>query len=337
MCLRLQHRKIGRGTLNYRSCLVVMSSIAESLNKLFFGASRVTTPLIGVEFNDSRSLNWCGVKWFSKDVPVLTQGDQIGGIVRILVNGVDSYGHLGIELNVIQQYKSKINNEVLERFCIEKKVIANRGSIPSSYKTQFTLYAIKFPMSSYSGLNIDVSFSLEVRIKQRFVDIVKDFEFGVLLFDEKPANFASVAIPIDFDGLFSMEAFFPANFCDSMGCLIGTMVFKHVSVKIVKMMISVLTFEEYSGRAGKISKSGVVKEFELMDGSPVVGERIPIRLFLGEMRLGREVRAFQDTELSVKHQLRICVTDHGDKNYFYTLRLRILCIKPDLWQVRSIM
>ncbi len=58
-----------------------------------------------------------------------------------------------------------------------------------------------------------------------------------------------------------------------------------------------------------------VTKFELMDGSPVKGEIIPIRLFLSPFDLTPTYRTVCST-FSVKYSLNLVLIDEEDRRYF---------------------
>jgi hypothetical protein len=63
------------------------------------------------------------------------------------------------------------------------------------------------------------------------------------------------------------------------------------------------------------SESETVAKFEIMDGAPVKGESIPIRLFLGAYDLTPTMRDVQK-KFSCKYYLNLVLVDEEERRYF---------------------
>ena len=63
------------------------------------------------------------------------------------------------------------------------------------------------------------------------------------------------------------------------------------------------------------NESETLTKFEIMDGSPVKGESIPVRLFLGHFDLTPTYRNVH-SKFSVKYFLNLVLVDEEDRRYF---------------------
>jgi hypothetical protein len=64
-----------------------------------------------------------------------------------------------------------------------------------------------------------------------------------------------------------------------------------------------------------VCQSENISKYEIMDGAPVRGESIPIRLFLSPYDLTPTQRAVQN-KYSVKYYLNLVLVDEEDRRYF---------------------
>lgn len=81
------------------------------------------------------------------------------------------------------------------------------------------------------------------------------------------------------------------------------------------MELAVIRREAAGVGANTYNESENCYKFELMDGAPVKGETIPIRLFLSPMKLTPTYRSVNNV-FSVKYYLNLVLIDEEDRRYF---------------------
>lgn len=67
--------------------------------------------------------------------------------------------------------------------------------------------------------------------------------------------------------------------------IVGKIYFLLVRIKIKHMELSIIRRETTGAPPNQYNESETITKFEIMDGAPVRGETIPIRLFLGGFEL----------------------------------------------------
>jgi len=91
-----------------------------------------------------------------------------------------------------------------------------------------------------------------------------------------------------------------------------------VRIKIKHMEVVIIKRESCSsgtGASGTFNESENISKYEIMDGAPVRGESIPIRLFLSPYDLTPTQRSVQN-KYSVKYYLNLVLVDEEDRRYF---------------------
>ena len=84
----------------------------------------------------------------------------------------------------------------------------------------------------------------------------------------------------------------------------------------MKVMEVSLIKRESTGTGGNLyNESETVAKFEIMDGAPVRGEVVPIRLYLASLDLTPTYRHVNN-KFSVKYFLNLVLVDEDDKRYF---------------------
>lgn len=97
--------------------------------------------------------------------------------------------------------------------------------------------------------------------------------------------------------------------------IIGRIYFLLVRLKIKHMELSLIRRETVGSSPKQITDSETVVRFEIMDGAPVKGETIPIRLFLSGFDL---TPTYKDVnkKFSVRTYLSLVLIDEDARRYF---------------------
>ncbi len=94
------------------------------------------------------------------------------------------------------------------------------------------------------------------------------------------------------------------------------------------MSISVYRNETYESDSTFFKKRTVVKTYEIMDGAPVRGDNIPIRVFLSDSDIW-PFFPFPQSHLKVEHYLRVQMIDENGKKYFKRMKIRFDRFAPE--------
>ncbi|KAH9617456.1 hypothetical protein KSS87_011051 [Heliosperma pusillum] len=97
--------------------------------------------------------------------------------------------------------------------------------------------------------------------------------------------------------------------------IIGKIYFLLVRIKIKNMDLEIRRRESTGSGANTHVETETLAKFELMDGAPVRGESIPLRLFLSPYELTPTYRN-TNNKFSVKYYLNLVLVDEEDRRYF---------------------
>ena len=97
--------------------------------------------------------------------------------------------------------------------------------------------------------------------------------------------------------------------------VVGKIFFLLVRIKIKHMEIEIRRRESTGTGANTYNESETIAKYEIMDGAPVRGESIPIRLFLSPYDLTPTYRNINN-KFSVKYFLNLVLVDEEDRRYF---------------------
>ncbi|MQM04030.1 hypothetical protein Taro_036820 [Colocasia esculenta] len=94
--------------------------------------------------------------------------------------------------------------------------------------------------------------------------------------------------------------------------IIGKIYFLLVRIKIKNMELEIRRRESTGSGPNTYVETETLAKFELMDGAPVRGESIPIRLFLSPYELTPTYRNINN-KFSVKYYLNLVLVDEEDR------------------------
>ena len=101
--------------------------------------------------------------------------------------------------------------------------------------------------------------------------------------------------------------------------VIGKIFFLLVRIKIKHMEIVIIKRETTPGAGGNQAQSQTdsenITKYEIMDGAPVRGESIPVRLFMSPYELTPTYKNVHN-KFSVKYFLNLVLVDEEDRRYF---------------------
>ncbi|KAJ2908174.1 Vacuolar protein sorting-associated protein 26, partial [Coemansia aciculifera] len=97
--------------------------------------------------------------------------------------------------------------------------------------------------------------------------------------------------------------------------IVGKIYFLLVRIKIKHMELSIIRRETTGAAPNQYNESETITKFEIMDGAPVRGETIPIRLFLGGFDLTPTYRDV-NKKFSTRYYLNLVLIDEENRRYF---------------------
>ena len=97
--------------------------------------------------------------------------------------------------------------------------------------------------------------------------------------------------------------------------VLGKIYFLLVRIKIKHMEIAIIRRESTGTGANATPASDTITKFEVMDGAPVRGESIPVRLFLASAPLTPTYKTVNN-KFTCRYYLNLVLVDEEDRRYF---------------------
>ena len=200
------------------------------------------------------------------------------------------------------------------------------------------------PYETYHGKNVSVKYFIRVVIERKFLPpMTYDEEIIVHIPNPEPTLNESIKMEVGIEECLHIEFTYSKRFYHLNDYIMGHIHFLLVRIKIKYMELAVIRRESsgegvalsaianhMSGAGGAggggngnetggsiVTETQTLTKFEIMDGAPVKGEVIPVKLYLGG--IGADLTPTFDAGINrftVKYYLNLVLVDEDDRRYF---------------------
>jgi len=249
-----------------------------------------------------------------EQLPLFLENELVKGTVQIkLDSGTKKIEHTGIKIAMIGTIKSTSGN--VHDFLSVVKELEPAGELTTSKSYSFEFENVERAHESYSGINISLNYYLKVTIFRSISNITKQIEFWVHNYSAQPETNSNIKMEVGIEDCLHIEFEYNRSKYHMKDVIIGKIYFLLVRLKIKNMNISLIKRETTGTGLDMYNENRTLSKFEIMDGAPVKGEAIPVRLFLGGFEL---TPTYKDVcnKFSVSYILNLVLVDEDDRRYF---------------------
>jgi len=169
---------------------------------------------------------------------------------------------------------------------------------------------------SYNGINVRLRYFIKFTIVRQYSsNINKEQEFWVQKTTIEPEINNSIKMEVGIEDCLHIEFEYNKSKYHLKDVVVGKIYFLLVRIKIKHMELTIIKRESTGSGPNLYNESETITKFEIMDGAPVRGESIPIRLFLNGFELSPTYKAVHN-KFSVKYYLNLVLVDEEDRRYF---------------------
>ncbi|XP_042958264.1 vacuolar protein sorting-associated protein 26A-like isoform X4 [Carya illinoinensis] len=234
-------------------------------------------------------------------VPLFQSQENIIGEVLIEPTQGKKFEHNGVKIELLGQIVRELDvpGELFER---------------KTYQFEFS--TVEMPHESYNGINVRLRYILKVTIGRNYIsNIVECQDFVVRNFTPPPSINNSIKMEVGIEDCLHIEFEYGKSKYHLKDVIIGKIYFLLVRIKIKNMELEIRRRESTGSGPNTYVETETLAKFELMDGAPVRGESIPVRLFLSPYELTPTYRNINN-KFSVKYYLNLVFVDEEDRRYF---------------------
>jgi len=137
----------------------------------------------------------------------------------------------------------------------------------------------------------------------------------VINYQDPPELNSSIKMEVGIEECLHIEFEYGRSKFHLKDVILGKIYFLLVRIKIKYMELALIK-REVTGTAPNVyPETETITKYEVMDGAPVKGESIPVRLFLGAFDLTPSYKNICN-KFSVKYLLNLVLVDEEDRRYF---------------------
>ena len=188
-----------------------------------------------------------------------------------------------------------------------------------TYPFEFT--GVDKQYESYDGINVRLRYFVRVTIARQYSSkIVHEETIRVHVAstqpEEQPDSNNSIKMEVGIEDCLHIEFEYNKSKYHLKDAVLGKIFFLLVRIKIKHMEIAIIKRESTGSGANTFNENETVAKYEIMDGAPVRGESIPIRLFLSGFDALTPSFRNVNNKFSVKYFLNLVLIDEEDRRYF---------------------
>ncbi|XP_055820420.1 vacuolar protein sorting-associated protein 26A isoform X2 [Solanum dulcamara] len=259
---------------------------------------------ISITFGDGKSRKQVPLKKENGQtvmVPLFQSQENIAGKISVEPVSGKKVEHNGIKVELLGQIVRELDvpGEIYER---------------KTYPFEFS--TVEMPYETYNGVNVRLRYILKITISRGYAGSIVEYQdFMVRNYSPPPSINNSIKMEVGIEDCLHIEFEYNKSKYHLKDVIIGKIYFLLVRIKIKNMDLEIRRRESTGSGANTHVETETLAKFELMDGAPVRGESIPIRLFLSPYELTPTYRNINN-KFSVKYYLNLVLVDEEDRRYF---------------------
>ncbi|TSK22586.1 ATP-dependent RNA helicase SUPV3L1, mitochondrial [Bagarius yarrelli] len=274
---------------------------------------------IDVVLNDAESRKTAELKTEDGKVEkhyLFYDGESVSGKVNLNVKQTGKrLEHQGIRIEFVGQIELFSDKSNTHEFVNLVKELALPGELTQNRSYDFEFMQVEKPYESYVGANVRLRYFLKVTIVRRLSDLVKEYDLIVHQLATYPDVNNSIKMEVGIEDCLHIEFEYNKSKYHLKDVIVGKIYFLLVRIKIQHMELQLIKKEMTGIGPSTTTETETVAKYEIMDGAPVKGESIPIRLFLAGYDLTATMRDV-NKKFSVRYFLNLVLVDEEDRRYF---------------------
>ncbi|KAI9330276.1 vacuolar protein sorting-associated protein 26-domain-containing protein [Zopfochytrium polystomum] len=260
--------------------------------------------------------------------PLYFDGESVGGKVLVRVRDGKKLEHQGVKVELVGHIELFYDRGNHYEFTSLSQELAAPGELRQSGTYDFEFKNVEKQFESYFGINVKLRYFVRVTVGRRLSDITKEKDIWVYSYRMPPEVNNSIKMEVGIEDCLHIEFEYNKSKYHLRDVIVGKIYFLLVRIKIKHMELSIIRRETTGAAPNQYNESETITKFEIMDGAPVRGETIPIRLFLSGFELTPTYRDV-NKKFSTRYYLNLVLIDEENRRYFKQQEITIYRIRDD--------
>ncbi|GAA5811261.1 hypothetical protein MFLAVUS_004694 [Mucor flavus] len=222
--------------------------------------------------------------------PIYLDGENVVGKIIVKLRGGKKIEHYGIRVEFIGSIDLFCEKSKSFQFLSLSQEVASPGELVKTTTFDFEFKNVEKQYECYNGINVRLRYFVCIRIARRLADIVRERDIWVNSYKMPIEVNNSTKMEVGIEDCLHIDFEYNKSKYHLKDVIVGKIYFLLVRIKIKTMELSIIRRETTGSPPNLYNESENITKFEIMDGAPVKGETIPIRLFLGGFELGPTFR-----------------------------------------------
>jgi vacuolar protein sorting-associated protein 26 len=263
-----------------------------------------------------------------QNVPLYLDGESVAGQVQIRVKEGKKMEHQGVKIEFIGQIELFYDRGNHYEFLSMAQELLPAGEIRGLVTLDFEFKNVEKQFESYHGINVKLRYFLRATASKRLSELQKEKEIWVYSYRMPPDINNSIKMEVGIEDCLHIEFEYNKSKYHLRDVIVGKIYFLLVRIKVRNMELSIIKRETTGASNNQYNESETITKFEIMDGAPVKGETIPIRLFLSGFELTPTYRDVS-MKFSTRYYLNLVLVDEENRRYFKQQEITIYRIQDD--------
>ncbi|RLN47643.1 hypothetical protein BBJ29_007195 [Phytophthora kernoviae] len=253
-----------------------------------------------------------------QEIALFRDDEAVTGVLTVIVNAGKRLEHTGLKLEFLGIIEVPLDRNSNFEFTNSVRELQASGQVLEGEETfAFDFAQVEKPHESYYGRSVKLRYILRATLLRGSYasSLVHEQDLWVQRVAPPPPIDRSIKMEVGIEDCLHIEFEYDKSRYHLKDVVIGKIFFLLVRIKIKHMELAILRRETLGSGAQRHSESETVTKFEIMDGAPVKGESVPVRLYLAPYELTPTYRSVQ-SRFSVKYFINLVLVDEEDRRYF---------------------
>lgn len=256
-------------------------------------------------------------------LPLYRDGESVKGSVTVRTKEGKRVEHIGVRVQLLGSIESSLDTVAPSDFLSLATELAAPLQITHPETYPFEFRNVEKQYESYRGKNVRLRYYVRAVVSRKNKsEITREKEIWVYQYatpqppqDVVAPAATTVKMDVGIEHCLHIEFEYLKPRFSLKEVIVGRIYFLLVRLKIKHMEISLIRRETVGSPPNQVVDSETMVKFEIMDGAPVKGESIPIRLFLGGYNLTPTYKEV-NKKFSTRTYLSLVLIDEDARRYF---------------------
>uniref|UniRef100_A0A7R9VN17 Vacuolar protein sorting-associated protein 26 n=1 Tax=Chlamydomonas euryale TaxID=1486919 RepID=A0A7R9VN17_9CHLO len=253
----------------------------------------------------------------TEELPLYTNHEDVIGEVRLTPLLGKPLEHSGIKVQLIGQIELATERGNPHTFVSLVRELAPPGTLTNVGTYPFEFRNVEMQYDSYRGNQVRCRYLIKVSVTGKGMTPDSKSESGLWVrnYEEVSEAGTPIKMEVGIEDCLHIEFEYDKARYHLQDVVVGRIHFLLVRIKLKHMEVEIRRRETIGAGTAAHSDTETLAKYEIMDGAPVRGESIPIRLYLSPYELSPAYNEVHN-KFSVRYYLNLVLVDDEDRRYF---------------------